>query len=401
MTTPLEELGYPLGFEVVDNDFDTPPARLDQAQRTRVRSLAGMQKEALVTDTAAGTTWRLVSDEGEYLDGADVAPAPLSFLTTGMVSSFADELLTLADHRDVALGNLTLRQDNYYTMNGSALRGTMTGGALPVELAVEFDGNADPETVRDLTETAVRTSPVNGLLTEVQEGRFTLSVTGREVDTGGTRGLDGGPLADPQRAFEGLRYDTPARGTPIIHRTDRETEPLPEADQKYTSGSGSSLEEEQDRILHLHGVCTVGDGGVKTVSVELFSPIGTVFELRSDEPVSRGGTGRAPPAMVYVAAGLGFCFMTQVGRYADITDTHLDAYRLVQDTHVSFGTRERDEDPGAAAPVETHIFLETDEDDDTAREILSMSEQTCYLHALCGADLDPPDVEISQADYSV
>ena len=267
-------------------------------------------------------------------------------------------------------------------MNGSALRGTMTGGALPVELAVEFDGNADAETVRDLAETAVRTSPVNGLLTEVQESRFTLSVNSREVDTVERKGLDGGPLADPQRAFEGLRYDTPAQETPIIHRTGRETEPLPEADQKYTSGSGSSLEEEQDRILHLRGVCTVGDDGIKTVSVELFSPIGTVFELRSDEPVSRGGGGRAPPAMVYVAAGLGFCFMTQVGRYADITDTHLDAYRLVQDTHVSLRARERDEDPGAAAPVETHVFLDTDEDDDAAREILSMSDVR--------ADLLPP-----------
>jgi hypothetical protein len=399
MTAPLEELGYPLGFEVAEDiDFDAPPVRLDRAQRTRVRSLSGMQKEALVTDTAAGTTWRLVSDEGEYLDGADVAPAPLSFLTTGMVSSFADELLTLADRHGVDLGELTLRQDNYYTMNGSALRGTMTGGALPVELTVEFDGDADTETVRTLTETAVRTSPVNGLLTEVQESRFTLSVNGREVDTGETTGLPGEPRSDPQWAFEGLRYDAPPQETPIIHRTGRETEPLPEADQKYTSGSGSSLEEEQDRILHLRGVCTVGDDGVKTVAVKLFSPIGTVFELRSDEPVSRGGSGRAPPAMAYVAAGLGFCFMTQVGRYADITDKHLDAYRLVQDTHISFGTRERGDEPGAAAPVETHVFLDTDEDGDTAREILSMSEQTCYLHALCGADLDPPDVEVWQAD---
>ena len=61
-----------------------------------------------MTDTAAGTTWRLVSDEGEYLDGADIASAPLSFLTTGMVSSFADELLTLADRHGVDLGDLTL-----------------------------------------------------------------------------------------------------------------------------------------------------------------------------------------------------------------------------------------------------------------------------------------------------
>jgi uncharacterized OsmC-like protein len=397
MRTPLEELGYPLAFEVTDrSDLDAPPVRLDQAQRTRIRALSGMQKEALVTDTASGTTWRLVSDEGEYLDGDDIAPAPLAFLTTGMVSSFATELRTLADRHEVDLGAFTLRQDNYYTMSGSALRGTMAAGALPVELDVEFDGDADEDIVADLAETAVRTSPINGLLTEVQGSLFTLSVDGTEVDTGDATGLGGEPLDDPHEAFESLQRDAPEQDRPIIHRTGRETEPLPEADGRYTSGSGSSLEEEQDRVLHLRGVCSFGDDGVKTVEVKLFSPIGTVFQFRSDEPVSRGGGGRAPPAMVYVAAGLGFCFVTQIGRYADITDKPLDAYRIVQDTHFSFGTRERGEEPGTAAPVETHVFLETDEDDDAAQEILAMSEQTCFLHALCGADQDPPNVEVSR-----
>lgn len=68
-TTPLEELGYPLGREVAGGvDLDATPVRLDQAQRTRPRSLSGMQNAALVTDTAAGTTWRLVGDGGAYPD---------------------------------------------------------------------------------------------------------------------------------------------------------------------------------------------------------------------------------------------------------------------------------------------------------------------------------------------
>lgn len=396
MPTPLEALGYPLAFEVADgSDLDAPPIRLDQAQRTRIRALSGMQKEALVTDTASGTTWRLVSDEGEYLDGDDIAPAPLAFLTTGMVSSFATELRTLADRHDIDLGAFILRQDNYYTMNGSALRGTMAAGALPVELDVEYDGDADEDAVADLAETAVRTSPINGLLTEIQGSLFSLSVDGHEVDTGDTSGLDGDPLDDPHETFESLRRDAPEQDRPIIHRTGRETEPLPDANASYTSGSGSSLEEEQDRVLHLRGVCTFDDDGVKTVEVKLFSPIGTIFQFRSDEPVSHGG-GRAPPAMVYVAAGLGFCFVTQIGRYADITDKALDSYRIVQDTHFSFGAYERGEESGQAAPVETHVFLETDEDDDAAREILSMSEQTCFLHALCGTELDTPTVAVAR-----
>lgn len=399
MATPLEELGYPLAFEVDAqhaDELDAPAPRLGQAQRTRVRAVAGMQKEALVTDSVSGATWRLVSDEGEYLDGDDVAPAPLAFMTTGMVSSFANELLALADDRGVDVDDVTLVQDNYYTMNGSALRGTMTGGALPVELEVRVDADADDATLRDLAETATETSPVNGLLTNVRDSAFKLSVNGDEVPLADDQELDAELLDDPRDIFDGLGRDAAEQDPPVVHRTGRETEPLPDAEQKYTSGSGSSLQEEQDRVLHVRGVCSVGEDGVKTVEVKLFSPIGTVFELRSDEPAGHGGAGRAPSAMAYVAAGLGFCFMTQIGRYADIVGKDLDAYRVVQDTHFSTGARERGETPGEADPVETHVFFETGEDDEAARDILSMSEQTCFLHALCRTDLDAPDVDVTR-----
>ncbi|WP_311172111.1 OsmC family protein [Halobellus ordinarius] len=148
-------------------------------------------------------------------------------------------------------------------------------------------------------------------------------------------------------------------------------------------------------MLHIRGTCTIGEDGVKTVEVELFSPISTVFELRSEEPSGHGGRGRAPPAMTYVAAGLGFCFMTQIGRYADIVDRDLDAYRIVQETHFSVGARERGEAPGRADPVETAVFLDADGSESSARDIVEMSEQTCFLHALCRTELDAPTVEIT------
>ncbi|NIO43025.1 MAG: OsmC family peroxiredoxin, partial [Burkholderiales bacterium] len=42
-----------------------------------------------------------------------------------------NEILALAAQRDITINNITLVQDNFYTMEGSALRGTMVGGALP------------------------------------------------------------------------------------------------------------------------------------------------------------------------------------------------------------------------------------------------------------------------------
>jgi hypothetical protein len=79
-------------------------------------------------------------------------------------------------------------------------------------------------------------------------------------------------------------------------------------------------------------------------------------------------------AATYPSAGIAFCFMTQSGRYAKIVKKEVKDYRIIQDTHFV---------PGAFGPVETHVFLATDHDDMFARTILDMSEQTCFLHALC------------------
>ncbi|MFB6252001.1 MAG: hypothetical protein ABEI27_10025 [Halobellus sp.] len=394
MTSPLEDLGFPLVFPVDDavEGLDAPEPSLGLAHRARVRSLGGMQKEALVTNSTTGTTWRLASDEGEYLEGEDVAPAPLAHLTTGMISSFATETLALADQRGIEVEDLTLVQDNYYTMNGSALAGTMTAGAVPVDLEVEIDADAGSETLSTLVDDAVRSAPVSGLIHDVNDSVFTLVANGHEVAPDRVAELDGPTRPDPTEVFESLPRDASKRDPPAIHRTGRTTEPLPESDEKYTSGEGSSLSADQDRVLHLRGTCTVREDGTKHVAVELFSPIGTVFEFVSDEPPGRGGAGRAPDAMTYVAGGLGFCFMTQMGRYADIVDADLSAYRIVQDTHVAEGDEAA---PASWAPVETCAYVETSEDAEFARELLDMSEQTCFLHALCRSDPGGPNLDVT------
>jgi hypothetical protein len=37
--------------------------------------------------------------------------------------------------------------------------------------------------------------------------------------------------------------------------------------------------------------------------------------------------------------------------------------------------------------VETHVHLTTTESDDVARDMLDVSERTCFLHAFCRTDL--------------
>ncbi len=381
----LRRSGMPTFF-VIDRPETLGLARPDESpgQHVRVwaRSLAGMQKEAIAA-SASGTVWRLASDEGPYLDGFDEAPCPLAFMTAGMVSSYMHTLLAVARARNLTVRDLTLVQDNRYTMKGSALQGTMTGGALPVELDVRIDTDAGDAELRDLTAAAVRVSPVHGLLRARHMSRFTLTVDGAQVPVGRVAALGQRPEPDPGSELFAFGPTVPA-GLPIT----RLAAVAPVAG--VAGGAGTSLRAEQQRQLHVRAVCRRRPDGVKEIEQQLHSPLGSTFRFLSDEAPGRGGSGAAPDAASYMAAGVAFCFMTQLGRYAAILKRDLQRYRVVQNTYFSTGDSTGGTDrPGAAGAVETHAYIDTPEGADFARQCLDMGEQTCFLHALYRTPLEP------------
>ena len=365
--------------------LDRPAPGDGETVRVWARSLSGMQKEAIVSSSAGGD-WRLASDEGPYLDGFDAAPCPLAFMTVGMVSSWMNAVLDAARARGVTVRDLVLVQDNRYTMEGSALNGTMTGGALPVELDVRIDADAGEDAVREVVAAAARGACVYDVLRRPHTSRFTLTVNGAPAPIGRVAPLDAGPAPDPAPAFSRLAPADSA-GVPVV-RLEAVT---PVAG--VAGGAGTSLRAEQRRQLHLRAICRRRPDGVKEIEQQLHSPLGSTFRFLSDEPPDRGGAGAAPPAASYMAAGVAFCFMTQLGRYAAILGKDLPGYRIVQDTRFP-GRRA---DPGAtpagtAGAVETHVHLDTRDGVDFARRCLDMGEQTCFLHALYRTPLDEPIV---------
>jgi len=140
--------------------IDVPDNRKGDALRTYVRSLSGFQKEALVRSAKTGDTWRLVSDEGSYLNGHDAACCPLAFLSVGMVASFMNEILAYAKQQNVELRKLRIIQDNFYTMKGSMPRRTMVGGAENIELQVEVDCDLDDDELNKFLIQATFASPL-------------------------------------------------------------------------------------------------------------------------------------------------------------------------------------------------------------------------------------------------
>ena len=130
----------------------------------------------------------------------------------------------------------------------------------------------------------------------------------------------------------------------------------------------------------MQGICTLQSDGMRETLVDLYSPIGSQFRFLSDNSVANGGQGRAPCSLAYLNAGIAFCFLTQIGRYAHIRKKLLKDYFVVQDMHCN--------DAGASASadmnaIQTHVWLDSGHDDDYARQVVDMSEQTCFLHAAC------------------
>ncbi|MEM6664360.1 MAG: OsmC family protein [Pseudomonadota bacterium] len=357
--------------------IDAPANRKGDALRTWVRSLSGFQKEALIRSHKTGETWRLVSDEGPYLNGHDAAPCPLAFLSTGMAASFMNEILALAKLQGVEIRKLKLIQDNYYTMKGSMPKRTMVGGAENIDLQVEIDCDLSDAALKEFLINATYASPLNGLMRGKLESLFKLGKNGVELPTAKVAEIDGPLFPDPGNHF--------AKSIPEANPLSlmEPIGPTPKKDVVLgTASGGSSLADEQDRRLNIGAVAIMREDGIKDIQQMQYSPYGTSFRFLSSED------GRAPDANTLISAGIGFCFMTQFGRFVSMLKLDLPDYRIVQDTHFSLGGASGGTGKaGEADPIETHVYLETSESDETAQEMLDISEQTCFLHAFCRTDL--------------
>jgi len=381
----IETSEFPLLFKLGDDnsfsDYGTHPG--DQIDiRVSARALEGMQKEACVCYAPTGTVWHMLCDEGPYLNGTDLAPFPLAFFTAGVAASYLSELLALARLQDVRLGEVELVQDNYYGMDGSALRGNMQASALPVHVACSAASGTAPEQVDELLKSAVVGSPADALLRGTVRGTFSLTKNGAPLEVDGIEPSVSTRPADPDGSF-----DQVAPGADSTYASGG-IEKLRAADSVFgvEGGAGSSLLASQKRLLHIRAVARLRADGVKSIKVQLFKPIGGVFHFLSDDSRLAGGQERAPSGLAYMAAGIAFCYLTQLGRYAQIVKQQLAGYRVVQDIAFSPpGSMTTGTQVSATAP-DTHTFVDTTEDDDLTRKLVQMGEQTCFLHAACQTD---------------
>ncbi len=356
---------------------------------TATRALQGMQKEAIIRYGYNGPLWRIICDEGPWLNGTDLAPFPLGFFNAGLVASYLSEYREHARQRGVVINGLEVMVDTRYRMEGSLLKGTMQGSALPVQATFIVQAEASEDVIRELAWLAVATSPADAFLREAHPSIFDLVTNDEPVLFADDTGINTGTGIEIQSQdeldalFDQARPIITATGQEdILHKLEGVIHLGGEELGTVKSSSDVGLSDNQKRELHVRGVGEIRADGMKSIQVACFSPVGSVFRVLSDDSVAWGGTGRAPSGLAYLSAGLSFCFMTQLGRYAQVAKQRLNSYQIVQ--HTSFDlpwTLNAEPAPSTASSTATKVYLCTEEETKNTLKMLKMGEQTCYLHA--------------------
>ncbi len=377
-TDSIDGSGDPLAFKV--NAGTRVASVLSGASggdvfRVEARAMGAHQKEALVTEGDGGTTWRVASDEGPYLHGTDLAPFPLGFFNAGLQAELLQRLLARAAAHGVGLDAVSVDLDNRYAFEGSFHKGTGRGSAQPPEARFTLRSAAGAERVAQVVREAVAASPLAAALRIPLQNTFALYVNGRRrevVSAAPSTAPDApDPLATHREPPRPLAADGPAD---LIDK-------LP-AHGKPAAGAPMSAASRVEIGVLGHGR-PVGPA-VGEHDTWLARPPGSRFRFRT--AVGEAAAGAAPSGLALAAAGIAFCYLTQLLRYVGYLKYRVRAIRLVQLSPFALAANGA-ATTGEAGPVDTHLFLHGDEPDEVMQRLLAMGANTCYLHASLGAEV--------------
>ena len=202
MTDTIDQHGDPLAFRLRQGRGRSPLLGTGRdVIKVEARQLGGHQKEAVVTEGADGTAWRLTSDEGKHLRGTDLAPFPLGFFNAGMQSDLYGRIRALATTRHRARPSRSASQ----TTTGSPARSsTAPGKAMPRRRTstCAIRSGVSTETIKALVAAAMDASPAIAFLRASLSGNtFALYINGRRRKVEGVANSPSADAGDPYRAY--------------------------------------------------------------------------------------------------------------------------------------------------------------------------------------------------------
>ena len=386
----IESSGYPLGFKYRQGRARSPlvsGATGRDVFKVEARQLPGHQKEAVVTEGANGSSWRLACDEGRHLKGTDLAPFPLGHFNAGLQADLVNRILWLAQARSIRLESLDVKLQNFYYMTGAFFRGDGKGYADPAKIKVIIGSPAPRDAIAALVRAAVVASPALAAMRVAVENTFALYVNGRRRPVTTMKSSPAPDAPDPLKTYSAP--PGPLAGANDLPNLIRKTGELREG-QVTEAPAGT-----RTRIIRtVDGTCRLLDpAGVTGIDTVLGLPGMSHFAIKSDERGATGGPAtpdQGPAGLSLLSAGIAFCYMTQLSRYIEHMKFRIRQVRLVQfNPYTVQGAAADGTARGGIEPVDTHLFLHGEEDDATHEKLMRIAATTCYLHATLASALEP------------
>jgi uncharacterized OsmC-like protein len=390
----IEGSGFPLAFKFRQGDGRSPvlgPGAARDVFVTEARALNGYQKEGIVHEGAGGHTWRMTTDEGLHIGGKDIAPFPLGFYNAGLHGDLVNRILAIAAARGIVIDDLDLHVQNGYYVIGSFVRGDAKGHVEPSHVRARIASSAAPEAVSALVNDAVKASPAFATMSQSVENTFAIYVNGRRRVVTSLPNSDAPDAADPYRTYGAP--PSPLAGSDELDDIILKTG---EANEGEIQPAVNGTDDKIKRIVRtVNGDSKLIDpAGVTEIDTVLGLPGMSHFAYKSDE---RPAGGQAPSGLAYIAAGIAFCYLTQLERYTIHQKFNIRGARLVQYTPFALTGDPSDGSWTAnIEPVDTHLFLSGDEDDATHERLMTIAANVCYLHATLAASVQAVvDVEVN------
>ena len=371
LTDTIDMHGDPLGFKLRQGRA-SPLLQGDRdVIKIEARQMALHQKECVAADGADASGWRLSSDEGKHLKGTDLAPFPLGFFNAGIQVDLAQQIRRLAAERKIRIDGLSLKAVNHYWLTGSFIHGTGEGHAEVPDIEVNLDSPAGTAEIEALVHAAMDASPAIAFLrTPMTANTFALYINGRRRSVEGVDNSLAGDADDPYRVYASAPRPLDANGPGDLIVKPGVVESGQSAPAKATIDG--------KQIRDIFGEGRLREDGVLEVDTWLGMPGASHFVICGDT-----GGGAAPSGLALFAAGISFCYMTQLARYIENMKLAIRGVRLVQFTPFRGGKK------AIAEPIDTHLFLSGEAPAETHVNLLTVAARTCYLHAAAKTPTEP------------
>ncbi len=376
LTDTIDKHGDPLGFKLRRGS----PSPLLQGGRdiikVEARQMALHQKEAIVTDGAESSAWRVTSDEGKHLKGTDLAPFPLGYFNAGIHVDLAQQIRRIAAERGIAMDGLSLSVVNHYWLTGSFIHGTGEGHAETPDIDVRIESSAPTNEIQSLVHAAMDASPAIAFLrAALTSNSFALYINGRRRQVEGAANSTAPDANDPYRTYKSAPRPLDANA-----RADLVVKPGVSEDGRSAPAQATIAGKQ---LRNIFGEGRLLSDGIVDVDTWLGMPGASHFRILGDAACA----GAAPSGLALLAAGIAFCYMTQLARYIENMKLAINGVRLVQFTPFKRGTK--DGTKAMAEPIDTHLFLDGEAPEETHLKLLTVAARTCYLHAASKTPTDP------------